>query len=265
MLYQAVKFQYAKEIPAEAADGTFEGLASTYGNRDWGGDVVAPGAFTKTIRELKGIVPILHHHRGENLIGDGKVADSEKGLNLVGSLAIEFSERAREVYGFMKRGILKGLSIGYDIVKQEIVTPKAPGEVPSRILKEIKLWEVSVVLWPMNPAAGISRVKDGTAPVVVCMGAKARAPIGAIVLADRVRLYVKDGAVLVFGDDDAALAEKLGQWVTPPMVAMLEMLQGAVEPLTHSTTRTVDGLEPEILHSLRSMQAEMTAALRGIS
>jgi hypothetical protein len=55
----------------------------------------------------------------------------------------------------LKQGALKGLSIGYDVVKDN-------WEKRIRYLKELKLWEVSVVTFPCNTLAGTTSVKAQT-------------------------------------------------------------------------------------------------------
>ncbi len=134
-----------------STEGTFTGLASVYGNKDLGGDVVMPGAFAKTLNDKNGEVPILWQHDTCEPIGLGKLNDSNDGLQIKGELVLE-SPVAQKAYGLMRRGVLKGLSIGYDTVKEDI-------KDSTRFLKEIKLWEVSLVTFPMNQAAGVQSVK----------------------------------------------------------------------------------------------------------
>lgn len=134
------------------AQGTFTGLASVYGNRDLGGDVVEPGAFTKTIADKNGEVPILWQHDSREPIGMGKLMDTAGGLQIMGELAVESSPTAMKAYGLMKKGILKGLSIGYDTIRDEV-------KDKVRYLKELKLWEVSIVTFPMNELATVNTVK----------------------------------------------------------------------------------------------------------
>ena len=45
-----------------AADGTFEGYAAVFGNVDSYGDIIQPGAFTKTIQERRSQIKILWNH-----------------------------------------------------------------------------------------------------------------------------------------------------------------------------------------------------------
>jgi HK97 family phage prohead protease len=132
--------------------GVFEGLAAVYGNTDLQGDVIEPGAFSKTIRE-KGEVPILWQHDASDPIGLGKLSDSAAGLVVTGTLAIE-SPTAQKAYGLLKRGIVKGLSIGFDEVKAKMVNGV-------RRLSEVRLWEVSIVTFAANSQALVTDVKSG--------------------------------------------------------------------------------------------------------
>ena len=148
MIYKDLKFAVKAED-----EGVFRGLAAAYGNTDLGGDVIAPGAFTKTTKEKDGQVPVLWQHDTFRPIGLGQVEDTKKGLQIEGRLVME-TEQAREAFALMKAGVVKGLSIGYDPVVTEF-----DRESDTRILKEIKLWEVSPVTFPMNPRAVITGVK----------------------------------------------------------------------------------------------------------
>jgi HK97 family phage prohead protease len=143
------KFQF-KDV---AEDGTFTGMAAVYNNVDLGGDVIEPGAFAKTIADNGGEVPILWQHDSREPIGMGKVTDGPEGLKIEGTLFTAESDVARKAHGLMKRGVLKGLSIGYDAVQKTI-------DNGVRYLKELKLWEVSTVTFPMNTRALVSGVKN---------------------------------------------------------------------------------------------------------
>src|SRR5262245_46936622 len=97
------------EIKALDESGVFEGYASTFGNEDLGGDVIAAGAFKKTIVEKKD-VPILWGHSIRDIIGVNQhFAEDEKGLQVRGQLEIKATERAKSAYELMKMGAVKGL------------------------------------------------------------------------------------------------------------------------------------------------------------
>jgi len=143
------------EVKDVGADGTFTGIASVYGVEDLGGDVISKGAFTKTIQENP-TIPILWQHKSDEVIGEGSVSEWQGKLMLKGTLDME-DATAQKAYGKMKRKLIKGLSIGFTTVKS------AFGEVEGRMVRnisELKLWEVSVVTFPMLPAAQVTRVKS---------------------------------------------------------------------------------------------------------
>lgn len=149
------------ELKIEDADqGIIRGFASTFGNIDLGDDIVDQGAFKKTIQENKGKVPILADHDPSKQIGwNMRAEETEKGLFVEGKLNLEDSV-ARAKYGLIKQaldiGANMGLSIGYGVVK---ALPDK--ERPSiRRLKELKLYEYSVVTFPMNTAAMITAAKS---------------------------------------------------------------------------------------------------------
>ncbi len=150
---------FCLQLKVLSETGEFAGYASTFGNIDLGGDIVDAGAFKKTLKENKGKIPILDHHDPERQIGWslGAVED-EHGLLVTGKLDLNV-QLARERYSLMKMaqevGAETGLSIGYQTIKAE--PDKSNPQV--RRLKEIRLLEYSIVVFPMNPSAGISTVK----------------------------------------------------------------------------------------------------------
>jgi HK97 family phage prohead protease len=138
-------------VKSLSEDGTFDGILSPYGNVDEGGDCVDPGAFTKTLQENGSSVPMLWQHKTDCPIGELTLADRPDGLYCTGKLLLDIPE-AQKAYSLLKAGIVKGLSIGYESIKAQVV-----GGV--RHLKEIRLYEGSVVTFPMNTLATVTSVK----------------------------------------------------------------------------------------------------------
>jgi uncharacterized protein len=145
------------ELKTLTEQGTFTGMASVFGNVDLGGDVVEPGAFTRSLQHKNGEVPILYQHDTRSPIGLGRVQETKAGLEITGELVMQTS-KAQEAYALMKRGVLKGLSIGFDVVRDTVANG-------IRHLHELKLYEVSVVTFPMNESALVTAVKSDD-PVV---------------------------------------------------------------------------------------------------
>jgi uncharacterized protein len=144
-----IPIRFVKQLDSE---GRFTGYASVYDVVDLVGDVVERGAYTRTIAE-RPIVKILFNHNANLPIGLGRLEDSARGLLLHGELNLDVST-AREVYSNLKRGVLDALSIGYEVRKS---SRRADGV---RVLKDISVFEVSLVTFPANTAALIIDVKE---------------------------------------------------------------------------------------------------------
>lgn len=145
------KLRLRMEIKEITAQGTFEGLLSPYGNVDDGRDVVEPGAYTKTLKDQGYTRPLLWQHKTDCPVGELALEDRKEGLWCKGALLMDLPE-AQKAYLLIKAKIVKGLSIGFDSIKDSI-------ENGVRHLKELKLWEGSIVTFPMNERALIASVK----------------------------------------------------------------------------------------------------------
>lgn len=137
--------------------GVIEGYGSIFGNVDSYGDVVAKGAFTRTLEEAKdgGRMPaMLWQHNPDEPIGVWtSMREDSKGLYVKGQLAA--TQRGREALELIKMGALSGLSIGYSTVAADYDTSK-----DIRVLTDVDLWEVSPVTFPANDKARITSAKS---------------------------------------------------------------------------------------------------------
>ena len=145
---------YQLEIKATAEDGTFTGIASKYGVEDLGNDVISKGAFTKTILE-RPTVAVLWQHSASEVIGTGTVREDGDNIIIDGQLDMD-DPLAKKAIGKMRKGLIRGLSIGFESVK---VTWEETKDKFIRHIDELKLWEVSIVTFPMLPEAVIQSVK----------------------------------------------------------------------------------------------------------
>jgi HK97 family phage prohead protease len=139
------------EIKEISADGSFTGMLSVYNVIDLGKDLVEPGAFTKTIKDHGNEVPMLWQHKPDVPIGMLTLEDGPDALTVKGQLLLDLPE-AKKAYLLIKARIVRGLSIGFDTVKEAM-----DGGI--RRLKELRLYEGSIVTFPMNEAAQITSVK----------------------------------------------------------------------------------------------------------
>jgi len=142
----------------EVQDGTIiQGYASHFGATDKGGDVVSKGAYAASLghavndgRRIK----MLWQHDPTQPIGVwDEVREDDTGLWVKGRL-LEATQKGREAAALIEAGALDGLSIGYRTVKS---TKNDKGQ---RLLKELELWEVSLVTFPMLPSARVAAKGD---------------------------------------------------------------------------------------------------------
>lgn len=154
------KDRHLFSIKESDSEGTFEGHASIFGKRDLQDEVVESGAFKRTITHHKGKFPLLSQHNPEEPIGSIQAEEDSRGLKVKGSLLLALS-KAKDTHELIKADILTSLSIGHRVIKDEV--DRITGV---RRLKEIDLWEVSVVTFPALPSARITRVKAATEKLI---------------------------------------------------------------------------------------------------
>lgn len=133
--------------------GYIEGYGAIFGNKDEVDDIIAPGAFTETLKK-DGLPIMLRGHAPDRVVGvwtDAK--EDEKGLYMKGELDMD-TQDGRESYSLLKKKAFKGLSIGYKT--QDYAIDQTTN---IRTLKKVKLFEVSLVTFPANLKAGVSGVK----------------------------------------------------------------------------------------------------------
>lgn len=126
---------------------TIEGYASLWGVADLNGDVVAEGAFGRSLaRAGPGEIRMLFQHDGRAPVGLwDEVREDAKGLFVRGRIE-DWSAEARFAAALVRAGALDGLSIGFR-------TARARRDGRLRVLAEVELWEVSLVTFPMLPGA----------------------------------------------------------------------------------------------------------------
>lgn len=133
---------------------TISGWAATFNNIDAGGDVILPGAFTKTLQDRKGRIAFCYQHEIDEPIGNILVLEErEKGL----WIEVMLSAAEDDIQTKIKEGILKEMSIGYCVVKYG--AEKYMGD-QTVYLEEIKLYEISLVTIAMNEMAVVEGMKS---------------------------------------------------------------------------------------------------------
>ena len=146
----------------EKDTGTISGYFSTYDRiPDSYGDVIAPGAFTDTIkaREESGHpFPLCWNHDLDQIIGKvDSIEDTEKGPLMTASFFdTPLAQEKREI---VKSGVVYQFSFAYDVLE---AGPVDLGDgVKANELRKLDLFEVSIVPIPANQNAVMTEIKAG--------------------------------------------------------------------------------------------------------
>jgi hypothetical protein len=139
-------------LKADDETRTVEGYASVFNNVDSYKDIVLPGAFAKSLKSRK--PAMLWQHRSGDVIGVwDEMEEAKKGLYVKGRILD--TTLGDDAYKLVKAGAVTGMSIGYSSKKDEFDHEKGV-----RKLIEVELYEVSLVTFPANERAQITRVKS---------------------------------------------------------------------------------------------------------
>lgn len=147
------------EVKFQSANGQFEGYASVFHVVDSARDRIAPGAFARSLGEMKAaqrLPPLLWQHDTAQPIGAWReMYEDGHGLYVKGDLFVNDIARAREAYKLMQEKVVNGLSIGYRVRQSQ-----RDQKTGVRVLTDVELLEVSMVTFPANDSARVMRVKS---------------------------------------------------------------------------------------------------------
>lgn len=149
------------EVKSDAGAGSISGYFATYDRiPDSYGDVIAPGAFTDTIKareETGHPFPLCWNHDLDQIIGKvDKIEDTEKGPLFAASFFdTPLAQEKREI---VKSGTVYQFSFAYNILDN------APVELEdgqkANELRKLDLFEISIVPIPANQHAVMTEVKS---------------------------------------------------------------------------------------------------------
>ena len=128
-----------------------EGYYSVFDYKDSDGDIITPGAYTKTIKENgpSGKNRIMHLYQHDPLTVLGKpsmLVEDEKGLFF--RTAISDTQLGTDVLKLYRDGVLTEHSVGINFVQRDY-----SNEDEAYIVREVKMWEGSTVTWGANEMA----------------------------------------------------------------------------------------------------------------
>ena len=147
MDYKSLQF---KSDGVDQKERIFKGYASTY-DLDSGNDIIVKGAFAKSLESNK--VKVLWQHKTDVPIGKPiLMREDDKGLYV--EAKISQTTAGNDAMTLLMDGVIDSMSIGYITKESEFRNDGV------RLLKEVDLFEFSLVSYPMNDKAVITQVKN---------------------------------------------------------------------------------------------------------
>lgn len=128
----------------DTTSNVIEGYFSIFGNVDSDGDMIMPGAFTKTLQENGHRIKHLWQHDPRYPISKPQLQEDIKGLKF--KSIISDTTAGRDAMRLYMDGVIDEHSIGYNTIK---ATQKSNYSE----MTELRLWEGSSVTWGANDLA----------------------------------------------------------------------------------------------------------------
>lgn len=164
-------------IKKDATKGIVEAIVSVTGVTDYHGDVIVEGAFKKTISERGRKCKVLNHHNSWSVfdvigvciemreVGRDELPellllqypDATGGLLTVTQYLLNTPEGAG-AFARIDAGAIDEYSIGFQCMQYEWKKMEDGSTV--RLIKEVKMFEYSPVIWGANPATATVGVKS---------------------------------------------------------------------------------------------------------
>jgi len=224
MLIKAVPFECKVDMDSR----TISGYAAIFGNIDEGWDRISKGAFRKSISERfkkskPSKVKLLWQHYMP-LGMPTKLFEDSMGLGF--EAKVSETPFGDECLTYMDDGVVSQMSFGYDVIKKEYIQEDDGREI--RNLKELKLYEISPVTFPMNEETAITAVQKMVAGAPINDEAKSLLILAA-------RMGIKTLGHTEEGDDESTeLNEELIITLESKVGLLIEELK-AVKALVQPT------------------------------
>jgi hypothetical protein len=171
MLYKNVSNNLLKSVikDIDTKTGTVTGYFSVFGNIDSDGDIVMPGAFTRTLKNNYHRQKHLNQHRSYEPLSstrNERLTMKEDDYGLYFESQISQTSYGKDVILLYQDGVLTEHSIGYEVIKSRDSDTKFVAsrwdpnkKIAAKELLELKLWEGSTVTFGANELAQVESVK----------------------------------------------------------------------------------------------------------
>lgn len=155
----------------DESSGGFSGYAATFNRVDSYGTAFAPGSFEKTLKERGGRIPVLYNHNVNANVGVPETLAVDKAGLMVEARLFDDGAEGSVLLKRLRQGGIFGMSFGFKRINERKATEADKLDMKQildadslwdgvRVITEVQLFEVSVVSFPANEAAGITGVRN---------------------------------------------------------------------------------------------------------
>ena len=151
-------------LDVDSKKRTVKAVWAAIGNKDYDGDIIAAGAFDRTIRERgpmgKKLIWSLVDHYSTTKHAFGKPKELYvQGNQLIAVTDIVMTEAGEDILKLYEAGCINQHSIGFSTIADEY-----DRDTKTRTIKEVLLYEGSAVLWGANELTPTIDLKSLTKP-----------------------------------------------------------------------------------------------------
>lgn len=138
----------------EEASGKLAGYAALFDSvsEDLGGfrEIIKPGAFTASLRDYPDVRALAQHDSrmvlGRTKNGTLTIEEDSRGLRV--EITPPDTSVGRDIVELVRRGDVDAMSFAFEVLDPRHIDVDYSGELPLRILRQVRLYEVSLVTWP---------------------------------------------------------------------------------------------------------------------
>jgi HK97 family phage prohead protease len=116
---------------------------------------VAPGAFTRALKEKQDIRFLVNHDPnlilGRTTSNTLSISEDEHGVNF--SVDMPDTQLGKDTYTLIKRGDISGCSFGFVVTKESV---DYNGDTPTRTIEDLDCFDLSTVCFPAYPTTSVS-------------------------------------------------------------------------------------------------------------
>lgn len=141
-----------KQLDSDDMNHVFEGHAAVFNNKDYGNDIILPGAFKDSLASDHSVKILWQHDKDQPLGVPQEIREDSKGLFIKGIMPKEDIFVKQRVMPQLRIGSLE-MSIGYKINDQDF-------KDDTRYIKSAFVFEASLVSIGMNNKAKILNYKS---------------------------------------------------------------------------------------------------------